>query len=421
MNKLKQIRFNRRKFARIFGIALILLISIGCANFYWQYRPIKGADVASASTDSRSIDDKIENMLQKMTLEEKVGQLMIVGFDGLVVNQHARSMINKYKVGGIILFDRNMDNPKQVTELINELQDLADQQKYKIPLFMCVDQESGIVVRMKEKVTPAPSQQKLSHKGNENDVKLFAELTGTELALMGFNVDFAPVLDLSDSDSRSYGSDPNRTAQLAKAAVNAYYQAGLFATLKHFPGIGRAKVDLHIDPDTISTDRDLLERTDLEPFKQIIQSVDNQQYFVMVSHLYYINYDPDYPASVSPAIMKDLLRKQLGYSGVVITDDMEMGALTKKYSFSEMGYLALAGGADILLVCHDIEHEAEVYNGVIKAVADGKLSVERIDESVRRVLKMKMSRLTFERKSPLAAAANVRSTRNMETLEQFKK
>ena len=341
--------------------------------------------------DPKTLKQQVEKLIIHMTLQEKIGQMMVVGFQTGEMDDHIKTMISSYYAGGVILFDRNMKTPKQVATLTNNLQGLAQQTKNQIPLVMGIDQEGGAIVRMKNQVLPIPSQQELGQKNDKELVYQTANRNGQELAEMGFNVDFAPVLDLSDTDTRSFGTDPQKAAKFGEAAVSGLNANGLTAALKHFPGNGRSNIDPHLETSSVKADKLDLENGDIYPFKQMIKNVDNNNFFVMVTHLKYPAYDKENPASISPIIIQDLLRKQLGYKGLVVTDDLEMGAVSKYFTYEELGVRAVEAGADILLVCHTLENQEKMYKGILQAVKEGKISEKRIDESVKRILTHKLT------------------------------
>lgn len=353
-------------------------------------KPIK-ASAEKSKSQPKSTYQQVQELMSNMTLQEKIGQMMVVGFQTEEVDDHIKAMISTYHAGGVILFDRNMKTPKQVATLTNNLQDLAQETKNQIPLMMGVDQEGGDIVRMKDQVSPIPSQQELGQKNDKDLVYQAANRNGQELAAMGFNVDFAPVLDLSDTDTRSFGTDPKKAAEFGEAAVSGLNANGLTAALKHFPGNGRSNIDPHLETSSVKADKLDLENGDIYPFKQMVRNVDNNNFFVMVTHIKYPAYDKENPASISPIIIQELLRKQLGYKGLVVTDDLEMGAVSKYFTYEELGVRAVEAGADVLLVCHTLDSQEKMYNGILQAVKEGKISEKRIDESVKRILTHKLT------------------------------
>lgn len=353
-------------------------------------KPIK-ASAEKSESQPKSTDQQVQELMSNMTLQEKIGQMMVVGFQTEEMDEHIKTMISTYHAGGVILFDRNMKTPKQVATLTNSLQDLAQETKNQIPLMMGVDQEGGDIVRMKDQVSPIPSQQELGQKNDKELVYRTADRNGKELAAMGFNVDFAPVLDLSDTDTRSFGTDPEKAAEFGEAAVSGLNANGLTAALKHFPGNGRSNIDPHLETSSVKADKLDLENGDIYPFKKMVRNVDNNNFFVMVTHIKYPAYDKENPASISPIIIQELLRKQLGYNGLVVTDDLEMGAVSKYFTYEELGVRAVEAGADVLLVCHTLDSQEKMYNGILQAVKKGKISEKRIDESVKRILTHKLT------------------------------
>ncbi|MEW4285778.1 glycoside hydrolase family 3 N-terminal domain-containing protein [Priestia koreensis] len=340
-----------------------------------------------------TVDDKVKKLVSSMSLEEKVGQIMMVGFYGTEPSSSVTDMIENKHIGNIILFSRNMQSPKQVATLNNDLQRLAQKQPYQLPFMIGVDQEGGDILRMQEKVSPIPSQQALGDVATTQQVYDVAKLNATELQAMGFNTNFAPVLDISDTDKRSFGSDAKKTYEYGKQVVKGLNDTNITGVVKHFPGNGRTNVDPHKDTSAVGANQQDLEGSDIYPFKQMINEVDPDDFFVLVTHVKYPAYDAKKPASLSPVIMQTLLRDKLGYKGIVVTDDLEMGAVNKYYTYKDMGREALAAGADLLLVCHEYDHQLDVYNGIVEGVKSGEIPESRLNEAVTRVLTHKMKKL----------------------------
>lgn len=352
-------------------------------------------------------DNVVEDLVSRMTLEEKIGQMMVVGFQSSQADNHIKTMIEDYHVGGVILYDRNMNTPSQVAALNNSLQDLAAKSKLSIPLLMSVDQEGGSIVRMKDHVSHIPSQQALGQKGGPQLVYNTAVKTGDELKSMGFHVNFAPVLDLSDEDSRSFGSDPSKATSFGGQVVSGLIESGVTPTLKHFPGNGRSSIDPHVETSSVKADQWDLENKDIYPFTQLIKTKDNSDFFVMVTHIKYPAYDKENPASISPVIIEDLLREKLSFKGLVVTDDLEMGAVNKYFTYEDLGYKAVESGNDLLLVCHTLANQKKVFNGIRDAVKSGKLPESRVDEAVKRILAYKLAHIQSVKVNPEYAAKNV--------------
>ncbi|WP_375090592.1 beta-N-acetylhexosaminidase [Peribacillus sp. RS7] len=375
----------------------------------------KGKDV-DAITDSH---EKIEKMLGEMTLEEKVGQLMMVGFRGTEKSSEITELIEQKHIGGVIYFDRNMKSPEQVAKLSNSLQQTADQSTLSLPLMVAVDQEGGNIIRMRERVSPLPSQQDLGKNASVEDIYKVTKLNGAELGSMGININFAPVLDLSKTDERSLGKDPEKVYQYGKKAIQGLNDVSITGALKHFPGNGRSEIDPHVETSSVEANQLDLENSDIYPFKQIISEMDNQKFFVMVTHIKYPAYDKEKPASLSKVIIEDLLRGKLKYEGLVVTDDLEMGAVNKYFSYEDMGKQAILAGADLLLVCHEYSHELEVYNGLLKAAKTGEVPMDRINESVKRVLTYKLFNMKQTKADPDQAEKVVKSPESMNYIESL--
>ena len=327
----------------------------------------------------------IEEILNQMTIEEKIGQMMITGFHGTAANDDVNYMLNSYHIGGIILFDRNMENKAQVKNLVDSLQ-----AGKKIPLFVAIDEEGGRVSRMTNDLTPPPSQQEIGQSGDSTLAYESAKNISQELKNIGVNLNFAPVADVGTPDTRSFSDNAEIAADFVANAALGYEKAGLFYCLKHFPGIGLWKVDSHEDISVIDADRYTFDTIDLVPFKKVISERDNSKFMVMVGHLKYTAFDAENSATLSPAIMTELLRNELGFSGVIITDDLDMGAVSKYHTQGELGAAAVKAGADIVLSCHEYEKQKSIYEGILNAVKSGEISEERINESVRRILAMKL-------------------------------
>lgn len=379
---------------RIIGIVIIIIIVLailGINNrsiFNDDEQVIQ--DKQQVKQENLTIDEKVDQIVASMSQTEKLGQMVMIGIQGAKVDDDSLYMLNQYHMGGVILFDRNMESPEQVKQLTSDLQAQSNE---KVPLFIGIDEEGGDVVRMAEKLTPPPSQKEIGATGDIEQAKTWAIKTAKSLKDMGINVNFAPVADVGSNDKRSYSTDTNTVIDFVRAATKGYQQENIIYSLKHFPGIGKGKVDSHVDSSNIDTSKDTLMAEDILPFKTIIDENEPNDYFILVSHLKYPALDEEYPASLSSKIMTDLLRNELGYKGIIITDDMEMGAVANHNDFRSIGVKAVKAGADIVLVCHEYEHQQEVYLGLLDAVNSGEISQERIDESVKRIIKVKLLHL----------------------------
>ena len=379
---------------RIIGIVIIIIIvlailGINNRNIFNDNEQVI-QDKQQIKQENLTIDEKVDKIVASMSKTEKIGQMVMIGIQGTKVDDDSLYMLNQYHMGGVILFDRNMESPEQVKQLTSDLQAQSNE---KVPLFIGIDEEGGDVVRMAEKLTPPPSQKEIGATGDIEQAKTWAIKTAKSLKDMGINVNFAPVADVGSNDKRSYSTDANTVIDFVRAATKGYQQENIIYSLKHFPGIGKGKVDSHIDSSSIDVAKEVLMTEDILPFKTIIDESDPNDYFILVSHLKYLALDEEYPASLSSKIMTDLLRNELGYKGIIITDDMEMGAVANHNDFRSIGVNAVKAGADIVLVCHEYEHQQEVYLGLLDAVNNGEISQERIDESIKRIIKVKLLHL----------------------------
>ena len=381
-------------FRRIVAATMIgaLALTTGCGlhnPFTSKAEPVTYESVAQSEL---SPEEKVDKLVANMSDADKVGQLLMIGIHGKTLNDDAKFMLNEYRVGGIILFDRNMESKDQVKSLITDI-NKTGKSAGLTPLFIGIDQEGGAVARMEDQLIKVPPAEELGKEPIEQAVSL-AKQSGTELKDLGFNINFAPVADLGLTYGRSFSTNPDDVVRYASAVGKAYDEAGLWYSYKHFPGIGKTDVDLHADTSVVPVSKETLLNEDTKVFVDLIKQSKPNTYVIMVSHAMYPQIDAEHPSSLSKAIITDWLRKDMGYNGVVVTDDMDMGALAKHYTFGDMAVQSILAGSDILLVCHEYEHMQEAYNGLMKAVKDGRISKERLDESVKRILLMKMSKIS---------------------------
>lgn len=369
-------------------VATVLLAVMGCS--FNRSNSSEQIDTKAVAADhDLTVDERADKIVAAMSDAEKVGQLVVIGVHGTSINEDMKYMLGEYHFGGVVLFDRNMQSKEQVKQLLGDLQSYAKKNE-KIGLFLAVDQEGGAVARMQDGLVKVPAAQDLG----TQDISVaenYAKQASQELAELGFNLNFAPVVDLGLTYGRSFSqNDPERVVQYAGAVARAYERNGLQFSFKHFPGIGKADVDLHEKENTINVTRDVLVSEDLKPYKELIPQFSQTSYMVMVSHAKYPAFDAKNPASLSPEIMNGLLRKELGFQGVIVTDDMEMGAVANHYTFEEMAVKTIQSGADIVLICHEYKHMVDAYNALLKAVRSGSITQERLDASVKRIVKMKL-------------------------------
>ncbi len=370
-------------------------IRIGCvvavfAYAFFFYGHEKTAD-EHASQPTATIEEKAAAIAASMSPEDKVGQLLMAGIQHPALDAEAAKQIEECHIGNIILFDRNMESQQQVRQLTAALRKQIAAQSHIAP-FIALDQEGGQVLRMRQDFPDVPGEAAVGESGKPEEAKKWAVVTGQTLKDMGINVNFAPVVDLGSKAGRSYSTNPDTVTAFALQACQGYREAGIWCALKHFPGIGRAKTDPHIDGDRVQVSREELEQQELKPFHDMLQQVPQDDVFVMVSNVTFPALDAQWPACLSANVMTDLLRNTYQYQGLILSDDMEMGAMAKHYAFSDMGVMAVKAGADIVLVCHDYGHERETYEGLVKAYQEDEAFRQLVDEKAKRIIRIKLAK-----------------------------
>lgn len=322
-----------------------------------------------------------------MPLEEKVGQMMMVGFDGFSPPAHILDWLESGRIGGVYLFARNIENPAQVKRLVDKCRAAA-----KRPILVGIDQEGGIVARLREGFSESPGAMALGAAGDPQLADDVAFMMGTELAALGLNWNFAPVADIAHQaanpsvGARSVGSDARLVSEMVAAQVRGFQRAGVAATVKHFPGLGNTVIDTHDDLATVKGPLDYLYQGDLLPFRA---AIDADVACVMLTHVKYEALDAGLPATLSPRIVNGLLRTELGYQGAVCTDCMEMKAITRGFGAGESAVLAVKAGVDMPLFSHTRRHQEAAYEAVLAAVRSGRIAQTRIDESLARIRRLK--------------------------------
>jgi len=338
-----------------------------------------------------------KKLISKMTLEEKIGQMFQVGFSGAEITSGISEMIRDYHVGGIIYFRRNIKSLRQVSKLSNELQAISIKQRVGLPLMISTDQEGGIVHRLIGG-THFPGSMVLGATKNTELAERMGQAIAKELKTVGINLDFAPVLDVNCNSLnpvigvRSFGEDPFWVAKLGVAFIKGVQAEGVIACGKHFPGHGDTVADSHLTLPVVKHDRNHLEKVEFYPFMQAIQAgVDS----IMTAHVCFPSIEPkeDIPATLSYNVLTNLLRKELGYTGIIITDCMEMKAIANSFGTIEGSVMSIEAGSDIVLVSHTLDKQIAAIEAVVKAVKEGRITEERINQSVLRILKLKGKRI----------------------------
>jgi len=340
-----------------------------------------------------------------------IGQMLMVGFRGTDLKEGDPFLqaVKDLHLGGVVLFDRdvptrspvrNIVSPQQVQELTAQLQAVAE-----VPLLIAIDQEGGQIARLKARhgFSATPSQAQLGRWDDQERTRSSAREVGELLASLGINLNFAPVLDLAVNPDnpiiaaleRSYGAEPDRVERHARWTIQEFHRAGVLSAVKHFPGHGASKEDSHLGlPDVTH----LWSETELEPFSALLS--EQLPDLVMMAHLYSAQWDETYPATLSDAVITGMLRQQLGFEGVVVSDDMKMGAIAQNYSLEESIELAVKAGVDILLFgnnssSYDPQIAQKAVNILRDLVESGTLSRDRIEQSYQRIsdLKEKLNKI----------------------------
>lgn len=395
------------------GIAAMLLVS-GCSLPGTQTKPIKKYTPDPAATPEPSEQpvitlseedamDLAGQYYEGLTLKERVGQLFMVNLEQLDTRKGnyyefkkctntMKATLQEIPVGGVILFSRNIAKIKQTRNLIAGLQENSS-----TPLFVAVDEEGGDVARIasnpKMKTTEFPSAEEIGKTQDGDYVYEMGRTIAREIRSLGFNVDFAPVADVKTSKlnteigNRSFGEDPEQVADLVSAFVQGCQERGVSATLKHFPGQGASDGDTHQENVDIDRSITMLRKTDFVPFQAGIKAGAD---FVMVSHISVSRVtETREPASLSELVMRIILRDELGFRGVIVTDALDMSSITENYTAAEAAYQTIKAGADVILMPENLQ---EAYQAVLAHVQDGSISEVRLQESVVRILAAKLKR-----------------------------
>lgn len=389
-------------------ISIFLLTTSGCSVYKAEnYKEPSGSNKNDIIDNKKEkelseeeiLNKKVKDMMTDMTLEQKIGQLFIVNLEDVnnglattVFTEDIKKNINKYNVGGIILFQNNIKDREQLKLLTNNIQNNSN-----IPLFISVDEEGGIVSRLSDiasmKVTKFENMADIGEKEDYNRAYIVGDTIGKEINELGFNLDFAPVADVitnpnnTEIGRRSFGSDPEIVANMVKEVVKGLQENNVSATLKHFPGHGGSEENSHNEFSYTPQTLEGMRKTEFLPF---ISGIEEDVDFIMISHISAPNVTGDNtPSSLSKTIITDLLRKELGYENIVTTDALNMKAISNYYSPKDAAIKAINAGADVLLMTPDFKN---VYDHVLESVQNGTISEERINESVERILKVKIKR-----------------------------
>lgn len=377
---------------KIFLLALfgILIVLSGCKN---KEEPIsdQNSNKPEEIIEEEDEIDQIQAIVDNLTTDEKIGQLFIFGFDGTDVDENVIKAIEENHIGGFILFKDNIWDASQTVNLLNRLKDINSSNK--LPLFLSVDEEGGIVSRLSDIYVDLPAARTIGDI-NDGEISLeYGEIIGQRLRTLGFNMNFAPVLDVNSNPNnpvigkRAFGRDSNRVVDNGIKVMEGINSANVISVVKHFPGHGDTSIDSHIGLPVINKSLEEMESLELVPFKRAIaEGVDA----IMVAHILFTQLDEKNPATLSYKVITELLRNNLSYDGVVISDDMTMGAIMKNYTVEEAAYKFFKAGGDIILVCHGYENQIKALNRIKEKVEEGNITEEELNEKVYRIVKLKM-------------------------------
>ena len=333
--------------------------------------------------------------------EQQVGQFLFIGLPGTELDAETRALITDVQPGGVIIFGRNVANPEQLRGLLDGVRELVS-----TPPLFGIDQEGGLVDRLRRIFTPMPSARTIRQHGDLAAARALGQITGETLRMLGFNINFAPVMSIMTEDrdllsnglySRSFGRSPGEVLGYTTVYMRGLQGTGLLGCLKHFPGIGAGEVDSHEEMPVVQLSHDDLIAQDLAPYIELFQRRDDRVRCVMVSHGGFPNIDIREavtggllePASLNYNIVTKLLREELGYKHLVVTDDLEMGAIARHCEIEDAAVRAALAGEDMMLICASPDKIRRGYHGLLEAARSGKLPHERMKQSLDRIARTK--------------------------------
>ncbi|MBP1934953.1 beta-N-acetylhexosaminidase [Ammoniphilus resinae] len=334
-------------------------------------------------------NQSISEVISKLSLEDKIGQMILAGVSGTTMDANAKQLIGQFHVGGIIFYKYNFETPAQVIQLVNQLK---SGNSSSLPLLLGVDQEGGRVTRLPGGLVNFPPNKQIGQLNNPDFSYKVGTLLGKELKEFGLNLDFAPVLDINSNPNnpvigdRSFGNNPEIVSKLGIQTMKGIQSQNVIPTIKHFPGHGDTSVDSHLELPIVNKSLKELKELELIPFER---AIDQGADVVMVAHILLPELDKNNPASMSKAVMTDLLRKQLSFTGVIITDDMTMGAITEHFDIGKAAVESVKAGSDIILVGHDYNNIVKITSSLKAAVQNGEISEQRLNESIERIIQLK--------------------------------
>ncbi|RAR43525.1 beta-N-acetylhexosaminidase [Paenibacillus sp. MDMC362] len=358
-----------------------------------------GTPPPSGSTDNKGeegnlpedgTDEAVTELLNSMTVKEKIGQLVLVGIEGTTMDDTSRRLLKDYHVGGFIFFKDNIENAQQSVDLLNELK--KANAVNPVPLWLSIDEEGGRVTRFPDEYVKLPSSGKIGRSDDLTLTKQVGGLIAQKVSGVGINMVFAPVLDIdSNPDNpvigdRSFGTTAEAVSTQGIASMKGIQENGVVPVVKHFPGHGDTSVDSHLGLPVVDHDLKRLHELELAPFQQ---AIDEGADVVMVAHLLMKSIDPDTPSSYSKPVINDLLREEMGFKGVVITDDMTMGAISGSTDVGEASVKSVVAGSNMILIGHEYALEEAVIQALTEAAHSGVIPEEMLNDRVRATLELK--------------------------------
>ncbi len=406
MGAVRQIMRINNKLAVFLTFLAVVSMTVACradTRHDSNKEETKGVKKDDEKSEEDILEELVQNYMDQMTAEEKAAQLFIIPPEDLMkdvetvtaAGETTQKAISQIPVGGFIYLDKNLNSFGQVKTMLENVQTYS-MERSNLPMFLSVDEEGGTVARIggsgKFDVPEIEDMSVIGARGDVDEAYEVGRTIGAYLKDMGFNVDFAPVADvLTNAENqvvkkRAFGSEPALVISMAAAVAEGLEEQGVCPVYKHFPGHGGTSADTHEGYAYIDKTIEELEGLDLIPFREVIN---NGAKVIMVAHISLPNVTGnDAPASMSPEIITNLLRIRLQYDGLVVTDALNMGAVTSQYSSAEAAVQTILAGSDLILMPDNFE---EAYQGVLHAVGDGTITRERLDESLERILKVKVS------------------------------
>ena len=370
-------------------LTLLVLSPTGCrSNNSIMDKNKENQEKVKELSKEVTLEDEIRDLISNMTIDEKVGQLIIGGFENTQVSENEIKLIESYKLGGLILFKRNIINYDQTLDLLNELKSINS--KNKLPLFLSIDEEGGRVSRLSDifkNLKPASSlglnKESLAYK--------YGQVQALKLKALGLNLNFSPVLDVNSNPNnpvigdRAISEDPQIVALMGKEVFTGMVDEGIIPVGKHYPGHGDTNLDSHYKLPSINKSLDQLKKLELLPF---VHAIRNDIPGLMVGHLYLEAISKD-PASLSKEVISDLLRKDQKYEGLVFSDDLTMGAISENYKIEEGVIKFLKAGGDVALICHGSDNIYKAIEGIKNALGQGQILESQVDEKLFRIIRVK--------------------------------